>query len=204
MPTDTPRRIGLLGGTFDPVHIGHLILAESARVALNLDHVFFVPAAAPPHKQGIVISPAEHRLAMLELAVAGNADFSVSRLDIERPGPHYTADLLEMMLAQSPHDQELWFLMGMDSLIDLPTWRDPDRIRRLARLAVAMRPGYDPDWASLEAALPGILSEITLLDVAGVYVSASDLRKRAGAGESIRYLVSDAVRDYIAAHALYR
>ena len=133
-------RIGILGGTFDPVHMGHLVLAETARDTLRLDRVYFVPAADPPHKQGQVIAPKDDRLAMLELALASNAAFSISLIDLDRPGPHYTADMVELVREKLAADDELWFLMGLDSLIDFPNWHDPERIRSTARLAAATRP----------------------------------------------------------------
>lgn len=197
------NRIGLLGGTFDPVHIGHLILAETARDVLQLDHVFFVPAADPPHKRGQVEARAEDRLAMLGLALADNPIFSISHIDLQRNGPHYTADMVEIMRQQIGQDVEMWFLMGLDSLIDFPNWHEPERIRRLARLAAATRPGYVVDWVPLEDALPGIIHEVTLLPMPGVSIASHHLRQKMQEGHSVRYQLPEAVRQYIAARLLY-
>ncbi|RME84714.1 MAG: nicotinate-nucleotide adenylyltransferase [Caldilineae bacterium] len=197
-------RYGILGGTFDPVHMGHLILAETARDTLRLDKVYFVPAADPPHKHGQVIARAEDRLAMLKLALKDNPGFYISLIDLERPGPHYTADMVALMRERVEPEVELWFLMGLDSLIDFPNWHEPERIRNLARLAAATRPGYVIDWTPLEKALPGIIHEVTLLPMPGVSISSNNLRRKVQHGSSIRYLVPEAVRQYILGHDLYR
>lgn len=196
-------RVGVLGGAFDPVHIGHLILAETAADLLHLDQVHFAPAADPPHKRGKVIAPASHRLAMLDLALAGNDRLRISRIDLDRPGPHYTADMVAIMAASLEPEDELWFLMGLDSLIDLPNWHAPDRLRRSVRLAAATRPGYVLDWGPLEAALPGIGQQVTLLPMPGLSIASHELRQRVAAGRSIRYLVPDAIRHYIGEQRLY-
>lgn len=198
-------RIGLLGGTFDPVHFGHLILAETARDTLRLDKVYFIPAADPPHKMGNVIAQADDRLAMLRMAISDNEAFAISLIDVERQGPDYTADMLEIARKQllQPGD-DLWFLMGLDSVIDFPNWREPERIRQLARLAAATRPGYDIDWAPLEKALPGISHEVTLLPMPGVDIASNNIRRRILHGSSIRYLVPECVRQYIDERGLYR
>jgi nicotinate-nucleotide adenylyltransferase len=197
-------RIGILGGTFDPVHMGHLVLAETARDTLRLDQVYFVPAADPPHKQGQVIAKKADRLAMLELAIAGNPAFIISLIDLDRPGPHYTADMVKLVRERLDPEDELWFLMGLDSLIDFPNWQDPNRIRRIARLAAATRPRYEVDWTPLETALPGIMHEVTLLPMPGVSIASQNIRRKIQHGSSIRYLVPDAVRDYMVEKLLYR
>lgn len=196
-------RAGLLGGTFDPVHIGHLILAETGRELLALDHVYFVPAADPPHKRGAVIAQAQDRLAMLHLAIDDNTNFSISPIDLDRPGPHYTVDMVQLLQRQLGASVELWFLMGLDSLIDLPTWRDPDRLRHLVRLAAATRPGYEVDWAPLEVVMPGLSREVTLLPMPGVSIASHNLRQKLGQGRSVRYQVPEAVRQYIRVRGLY-
>lgn len=198
-------RIGLLGGTFDPVHFGHLILAETARDTLRLDKVYFVPAADPPHKMGNVIARAENRLAMLRMAIEDNEAFEISLIDVSRKGPDYTADMLEIARKKllQPGD-DLWFLMGLDSMIDFPNWHQPERIRQLARLAAATRPGFDIDWTPLEKALPGISHEVTLLPMPGVDIASNNIRRRILHGSSIRYLVPECVRQYIIKQGLYR
>ncbi len=197
-------RIGILGGTFDPVHMGHLVLAETARDTLRLDQVYFVPAADPPHKQGKVIAKKADRLAMLELALASNPAFNVSLIDLERPGPHYTADMVELVRKRLAPEDELWFLMGLDSLIDFPNWQEPDRIRRTARLAAATRPRYEINWSPLEIALPGIMQEVTLLPMPGVSIASQNIRRKIQHGSSIRYLVPETVQDYMIEKGLYR
>ena len=143
--TRPDRRLGIYGGTFDPPHLGHLVLAESAADSLQIDRVLFVPASSPPHKDRSAIrSPAEDRFRMVELAIADNPRFAVSRLDMDRPGPHYSVDLLRLVREQHPH-AELFFLIGGDSLRDLPAWSRPDELITLTTLAVMRRPGFDPD-----------------------------------------------------------
>ena len=198
-------RIGLLGGTFDPVHFGHLILAETARDTLRLDKVYFVPAADPPHKRGNVIARADDRISMLQMAIDDNEAFAISLIDVERKGPDYTAEMLEIARKKllQPED-DLWFLMGLDSVIDFPNWHEPERIRQLARLAAATRPGFDIDWRPLEKALPGISHEVTLLPMPGVDIASNNIRRRILHGSSIRYLLPECVRQYILQTGLYR
>lgn len=200
------QRIGVLGGTFDPTHVGHLIAAEEAAAAYGLSRVVFAPARMPPHKLGAVLSPAADRLAMLELALASNPRFAVSRVDLDRDGPHYTVDMLALLRSELglADEDELRFIMGADSLVELPTWHEPLRIARRARLVVVARPGYKPDWASLEDQLPGIAAYVDLLPVPLIGVSATDIRRRVRAGEPIRYQVPDTVAEYISDHQLYR
>ncbi len=197
--------IGVLGGTFDPIHWGHLAIAEEAREALGLARVLFVPAARPPHKAGIQVTRPEHRLAMLEAAVADNPAFAVSRLELDRPGPSYTVDTLETLGAEPAiSGAGLWFILSTEALSEFPTWRRPDRILELACLAVvprAGRPELEPSW--IEEALPGSAARIRWLDGPAIDVSSSQIRARAAAGRSIRYLVPGAVAAYIAHHGLY-
>ncbi|MFM9106715.1 MAG: nicotinate-nucleotide adenylyltransferase [Chloroflexota bacterium] len=196
-------RVGVFGGTFDPVHLGHLVSAADLQAALGLDAVLFVPAGTPPHKSGIAISEDRHRLAMLHLATAGNPAFRVDATDIERGGLSYTVDLLAL-LANCLAPADLWFLMGEDSLRDLPTWRSPERIAQMARLGVARRPGIDADLDRVEAALPGTRGRIDLVDTPLIGISATDLRARVAAGRTISYQVPAAVERYILDHGLYR
>lgn len=195
-------RLGIFGGSFDPPHLGHLILAESARSALRLDQVLFVPAADPPHKRGLPMTPAVHRVEMVRRAIANNADFALSDLDLTRPGPHYTVELLRLMGSAYP-SAELYFLMGGDSLRDLPTWRDPAGIIAQVPLAVMARPGAQPDMAALETLIPGLSQRVMLIDAPEVAISATLIRDRCRAGQSIRYLVPDSVAQYITAQAIY-
>lgn len=196
-------RLGIFGGTFDPPHYGHLIIATEVRHALALDRVLFLPAGRPPHKRGAAVSPAEHRVAMTRLAIAGDPAFALCLDDVERGGPSYTADTLEALARQYP-GAELFFLMGEDSLRDLPTWRAPARILRAARLAVAARPGIATDLTALEQELPGISARVAFVPAPEIGIAARDLRARVAAGRPIRYQAPPAVEAYILAHSLYR
>jgi nicotinate-nucleotide adenylyltransferase len=200
-------RIGLFGGTFDPPHLGHLVLAEWARSALRLDRVVFMPAGAPPHKRGRALSDPAHRLAMTRLAVRGNPAFAVSPLEMRRAGPSFTVDTLRTLGRRHPRSR-LFLLMGADSLADFPTWHEPREIARLATLVVAARAAAGPAGRRAPAhdrvqrgAAPG---RVVMLDNPLVAISASALRARARAGRSLRYLVPDAVAAYVARHHLYR
>lgn len=195
-------RIGVLGGTFDPPHYGHLALAETARVQLRLAQVLFVPAGEPPHKPERPITPAHHRAAMVQAAIADNPAFSLSRVDLDRPGPHYTVEMLALLRRQDP-EGEWFFLMGGDSLAEFLAWRDPAGIVREARLAVMARSGWEADLEALERAVPGIQERLVWLDVPRLDISASDLRRRVRQGLPLRYLVPPAVEDYIRRHHLY-
>jgi nicotinate-nucleotide adenylyltransferase len=194
-------RIGVLGGTFDPPHIGHLLLAEQAAETLDLTQVWFVPAADPPHK-GEEVTAAAHRVAMVELAIAGNPRFALCRVDLDRPGPHYTADMLALLRAEDPN-AALYFLMGGDALRDFPKWRDPAGIIRAARLGVMRRPGAVIDLTRLEVAVPGLTDQVTFVDAPEIGLSATLIRERRRAGLSIRYQVPAEVERYIAQHRLY-
>lgn len=202
-----PGRLGILGGTFDPVHHGHLSIAEEAREALGLERVLFVPAAQPPHKAGRVASSAADRLAMVELAIAGNPWFAASRMELDRPGPSYSVDTIAALAADARaagREPDLVFIMSGETLRELPDWRDPERILDLCRVAVVPRGGYEtPDPAWIAARFPGREARIIVLPGPLLAVSGSVVRARAAAGRSIRYLVPDAVARHIVDHALY-
>lgn len=195
-------RLGLFGGTFDPIHLGHLILAEQCREACGLDQVWFVVAGAPPHKRG-ERTPVAHRLEMARIATAGHPGFAVSDLETRRPGPHYSVETLESVHRERPHD-DLFFLIGADSLIDLPTWRDPEGIARLATIIVVNRPGIeetDPDqMPSLGPGTRPLLS----VTIPSVGIASDDLRRRLAEGRTVRFMVPRGVEAYIEAHGLYR
>ena len=192
-----PERLGVFGGTFDPPHLGHLLLAECAREALALDRVVFVPARVPPHKAARGVSPADVRVRLLEAALAGTG-FAVSTLELSRPGPSYTVDTLDLMKLAHP-GARLWLLLGADSLKDLPTWRDPDGILARARLAVATRPGFDALRVPLKTK-----RRVDWLPNAPVAIASRDLRKRVAQGKSIRFLVPARVERLVAKLDLYR
>lgn len=195
---------GIFGGTFDPIHVAHLAVAEAALDDLGLASVTFIPAGEPPHKRDRTISPAEHRFAMVQAAVAGNPGFRVSRIEMDRDGPSYTVDTLEA-LAVDGGAPPLVLIMSMDSYLDLPDWREPQRVLALAALVVTPRDGIadaEPDF--LERHFPGTTARVVMLRGPRLRLSASELRARAAAGRSLRYLVPDAVSAYISDHALYR
>lgn len=196
-------RAGVLGGTFDPVHIGHLILAEEARDQLDLSVVYFVPAGDPPHKRDRRLAPVAHRVRMAELAVAGNARFQVSRVDADRPGPHYTIDMVNIFKQQLPPGGELYFLMGYDSLAELPTWHKPQELVAACHLVVLTRHDVPLDWNYLESRLPGIRERVTLLDMPELEIASHQIQARVRAGRSIRYLVPEAVCAYVRENGLY-
>ena len=196
-------RLGILGGTFDPVHRGHLALARAARDELSLDKVLFLPAGQPWRKAGLKIGSNEHRLAMLGRALEGEAAFRVVRLELERPGPSYTADTLEALRDDRPED-ELFFLMGEDALMDLPNWARPQRILELAMLVVARR--EDSSAEALEEAerrLPGLGERVVWLKMPVVAVSATEIRERVRGGQPIADLAPATVEEYIRERGLY-
>ena len=197
-------RIGVFGGTFDPIHIGHLVSAEEVRVKLSLEHVVFVPAGLPPHKLDHVMSPVEQRLAMVELAIASNPHFAVSRVDIDRFGPCYTVDTIELLRDEWGADVEIYFIMGSDSLLDILTWHNPRRLIRLCRLAVVSRPGYQVDLDELDGLLPGVASRVQTLNAPELAISSTDIQRRVREGLSIKYQVPEAVEAYIYQHKLYQ
>lgn len=197
-------RLGVLGGTFDPIHLGHLVLAEEGQRCLRLERVVFIPAGEPWRKAGQPSAPAGHRLAMVRLAVADNPLFEVSAVEVERAGPSYTADTLEQLRAERGSDAEVYLLMGEDALEDLPYWKDPQRIVAQAWLAVVPRvSGGELDVNKLEATVLGIGRKLVTFEMPRLDISATELRRRAAAGESLRYLVPGPVAEYIRRHRLY-
>ena len=192
-----PGRLGVLGGTFDPPHLGHLLLAECAREALALDRVVFVPARVPPHKSGRRVTPAATRLALVRAALRGTG-FAVSTLELSRPGPSYTVDTLLALSRRHP-GAELFLVVGADSLLDLPHWREPGRIQELSSLAVAARPGV-----RVSRVPRAVRGRLTWLPNLPIGIASSDLRERVAQGRSIRFLVPDAVARLIARKRLYR
>lgn len=200
-----PIRLGLFGGSFDPVHLGHLLLAETCREACELDRVLFLPCGQSPHKPHGAIASGKQRAEMLELAVAGDPRFGVCRIELDRAGPSYTVETLQQLHAERPGD-ELFFLMGADSLIDLPLWREPHAILELATI-VAVNRGHrpPPDWESLELRLgPIVRDRVRLVEMPAIDLSATDLRERIRLGRSVRFRVSRAVEEYIRQHGLYQ
>ncbi len=196
-------RIGLFGGTFDPIHVGHLILAEQCREQAALDRVLFIPAARPPHKRAQPLTPFAQRVDMLELAIAGHPPFAIDQLELDRPGPSFTVDTLEALRQRQPGDE--WFLMvGADSLRDFPSWFQPERIATLATLLVVPRPGDQLAATAHLADLPQIAARLQHIHMPPIGIAARDLRQRVAEGRSVRFFVPRAVEAYIEEKNLYR
>ena len=198
------RRLGILGGTFDPVHHAHLVLAEEVLHQLGLDLVLFLPAGDPPHKPGRPISAAHHRLRMLELAIADKSCFVISGVDLDRPGPSYTVEALHLLRREWGPTPIFFFVEGADSLAEILTWYHPERLIDLADIAVVDRPGVQVDLAGLEQRLPGLTARLHWVRMPLLEISASDIRARVRDGRPISYLVPPAVEAYIFEHGLYK
>lgn len=196
-------KIGLLGGTFDPPHFGHLSLAKSAKEQLGLDRVLFLPVGQPVHKADAAITAEAHRLAMLALALQDEPSYAIDLTDVHREPPHPTYSLLPLMQAAYP-GAALWLILGADSLRDLHTWRNPQRIIDSCRLAVMPRPGVTLSWDQLTALFPGIKTAVDMLAGPASSVSSTEIRRRLRDGEEVDPLLPTAVLSYISEHRLYR
>ena len=194
------KRLGLLGGTFDPPHYGHLVAAQEVAWRLQLDRVLFLPARQNPLKEDHS-SSAEDRFTMVSLAVEGNPRFEASREDLDRPPPSYTADLLRAL--HTP-DRELYFIVGADILPELERWREPAEIVRLARLAVVNRPGAPPPQLAMQLLRPGARERVDLVEIPGVAIASRELRERVREGRPITYLMPPKVEAFIHQSGLYR
>jgi nicotinate-nucleotide adenylyltransferase len=198
------KRIGVLGGTFDPPHIGHLIIAEAARMQLKLDCVLWVLTANPPHKRGHSISPVEIRAKLVKAAISGNAAFVLSLVDVERPGPHYAVDTLPLLRSQFPAS-EIFYLIGGDSLRDLPKWKEPQRlIQTMDQLAVVRRPRVRYDLTNLEIQIPGIRNKLVFVNAPLIDISATLVRQRIHENGAFRYFLPPAVYNLVVELNLYR
>ncbi len=197
-------KLGVLGGTFDPVHLGHLMVAEEARNSLGLSEIILVPAGQPPLKLSRPITPAEHRLQMLRLAIDDRPYLKVSAMEIERPGPSYTVDTIAELRRQHGSKDEIFFILGWDGLAQLPQWRDPSRLIEMCALVAVPRPGYQrPSPEALDASIPGISRRVVFLEKPQIDISASAIRAWAARGLSLRRLVSEPVAEYIKQQKLY-
>ena len=200
-----PQRIGILGGTFDPPHVGHLWLATLAADAIGLDRVLFMPAAQPPHKEGQVVTRASDRVLMTRLAIAGNAAFELTLIETERPGPSYTIDSVDELRRTYGTDADLYLVMATDSLNAIDTWREPDALLERIEWVVGPRRGEPaPDRSALEDRFGELASRIHLLEGPSLDVSSTDIRQRVAAGHAIRYLVPRGVEELITERGLYR
>jgi nicotinate-nucleotide adenylyltransferase len=204
MPDRRHERIGLFGGTFDPPHLGHLILASEAKSQLQLTRLLWTVTPDPPHKQDQPITSLEHRLAMVKLAIEDNPSFELSEVELERPGPHYTVDTIKLVAEQNP-GAEIVPVIGGDSLQDLPSWHQPREILYAAHwVGVMRRPGEEANLEELERELPGIKSKVHYVNAPLLEIASSEIRSRVATGKPFRYYLPDPVYEYINAHHLYR
>ena len=195
----------MLGGTFDPIHLAHLIIAEEARVRLDLEEVVFIPTGEPWMKVGTPVSSGHHRLNMARLAIASNPFFRVSSMEVDRPGPSYTVDTLEALGAEYGEEVRFYFILGIDSIREFHRWKEPGRILELANLVTVTRPGYNEfDVASLDALAEGAEQRVEFLDGIAINIGGRELRHSVAEGKSILYRVCDQVARYISEHGLYR
>ena len=198
------ERIGLFGGTFDPPHLGHMILASEAQSQLDLTRLLWTLTPDPPHKQDQHITPVQHRLAMVRLAIQDNPDFELSRLELDRPGPHYTLDTIHLIAAQYP-DAEIVPIIGGDSLRDLPKWHQPRELLYACHwVGVMRRPEDEANLEKLERELPGISSKVHYVDAPLLEIASRDIRERVASGEAYRYYLPKPVYEYIREHHLYQ
>jgi nicotinate-nucleotide adenylyltransferase len=198
------ERVGLFGGTFDPPHLGHLILASEAQSQLELTRLLWTVTPDPPHKQDQTITPLEHRLAMVKLAIEDEPAFEISDIELNRPGPHYTIDTIRLLAEQNP-GAEIVPIIGGDSLNDLPSWHKPKEIVYAAHwVGVMRRPGEETNLQALERELPGITSKIHYVDAPLLEIASREIRNRAATGKPFRYYLPRAVYEYIERHHLYQ
>ena len=198
------QTIGIFGGTFDPPHLGHLILAAEARAQLGLERLLWVLTPDPPHKQGQSIAPLEHRLEMVKLAIADDPQFEISSVELTRTGPHYALDTVNILAGQNP-GVNLAYLMGGDSLRDLPHWHRPaDFLSACHLIGVMRRPGDTIELATLEKTLPGLLSKVRFVEAPLLDIAAQEIRRRIAEGRPFRYFLPERVYEYIDRHGLYR
>jgi nicotinate-nucleotide adenylyltransferase len=195
------RRLGVMGGTFDPIHYGHLVTAEEALVQFALDEVVFVPTGQPWMKEGSEVSPSEDRYLMTVIATASNPRFRVSRIEVEREGPTYTVDTLRGLAAENP-DAELYFSTGADAMFEIFEWKDTDEVLALAHFIAATRPGYD--LRRFEAATATKHPNVSIMNIPALAISSTDVRTRVREGRPIRYLVPEGVKSYVEKAGLYR
>ncbi len=198
------HRIGIFGGTFDPIHIGHLILAEEAWFRLKLDKIYLVPAGDPPHKRDRRLSAVKDRVHMAQLATDGIDYIKVSRIDADRPGPHFTSDMVRLVRERIGDHTELFFLMGMDSLRDLYTWHEAPWLVENCRLVALSRHDVALDWSHLEQELPGVRDRVIILDMPELEISSNGIQRRVRNGQPIRHQVPRSVELYVYEQGLYR
>ena len=197
------QRIGLFGGTFDPPHLGHLILASEAQSQLELNRLLWILTPEPPHKQEQIITSIEHRLAMVKLAIEDNPKFELSDIELDRPGPHYTLDTVKLIAEQNPN-AEIVPVIGSDSLSDLPTWHQPKELLYACHwVGVMRRPSDEPNLEALERELPGISSKVHYVDAPLLEIASREIRSRIAEGRSVRYYLPSSLYEYINEYHLY-
>lgn len=202
--TEQLKRVGIFGGSFNPLHQGHLILAEFASESIGLDRVLFAPVLHPPHKDGSGMTPIEHRLAMISTSITDNSRFELSLVDVERPGPHYSVDTVQIIQDQYPHSQ-LYFVMGGDAFKDFPLWYHPQEMVKYCRLAVMRRPSSRPVQPDMhEATMPHLKDRVDMIEAPPIGISSTRIREQLQVGKSVRYLVPNPVLKYIQDNQLYR
>lgn len=204
MKATNMKRLAIMGGTFDPIHYGHLVAAEGARYEFNLDRVIFIPAARPPHKTGQEVTDPAHRQAMVEMAVASNQWFECSALEIEREGPSYTVNTIQTVCKMHPATS-IFFITGADAVLEILTWKDVDKLLNVCKFIAATRPGYDlGNLKHILSSLPEkYLKNICTMEVPALAISSTDIRSRLAAGKPIKYLLPETVEEYIFDHELY-
>lgn len=191
-------RLGVMGGTFDPIHFGHLLAAEEVRAGFNLEKVLFVPSGTPPHKNGKHVTGAIHRYTMTALAISGNPHFHVSTIEVDRPGPSYTVDTITTLKSQLPIDTEILFITGADVIVDILSWKDTQRLLTLCEFVAVMRPGYSISGIDrVKEQLGSLASRVHIFPATGLDISSSDIRERVKTGRPIKYLVPEPVEEYI-------
>lgn len=196
-------RIGFFGGTFDPPHNGHLMIAHKAIEELGLEEVNFAPTRLPPHKRDVKITPIKHRVEMVRLAIQGNPRFVLSYIDVDRDGPTYSVDSIRLLRDGWHESTEIYFLMGIDSLASILSWHMPEELIRMCKLAVFARPGFTANLEELETKLPGIRRRTEFIRSAEFDISATEIQRRVHAGESIKEMVPETVEKYIKSNGLY-
>lgn len=198
------KRVGIFGGTFDPIHLGHLIVAETLMDEFSLDKVVFIPASVPPHKLGNHVSAARHRYLMTLLATCSNPHFEVSDVEMKRQGPSYSIDTLQTLVEEHGEDTEFYFIVGADSVASLHTWNRADKLLAMCHFIGASRPGCLPDMTKIQAHFGTLAKKIHCLETPELEISSTDIRKRVLAGKTIRYIVPEAVEQYIYKEKLYK
>ena len=198
------KKFAIMGGTFDPIHYGHLVTAETVCRELGLEKVLLIPSGRPPHKQNINLSDNEHRYLMTAIAAEDNPDFVVSRMEIDRPGMTYTVDTLRALRRICPKRCEIYFITGADAALQISTWKTPEELPKLCKIVVVTRPGYDRDKVTAELERAGIAPEsVVFMDVPALDISSTDIRNRISIGRSVRYLLPPNVEKYIQKNSLY-